>query len=571
MSFVGAIDQGTTSTRFILFDHAGAIVSSGQQEFQQYLPDEGRTEHDPEEIWNTVEYCVAQALSSTNPKNTLQRAIDVKEIACVGITNQRETSVVWDRATGKPYYRALVWMDMRSEDICGELTRNHKEGQERFRTKTGLPVSPYFSGTKIMWLLANVPELRDAAVRGDALFGTIDSWLLWKLSGGKVHATDVTNASRTLLMNINTLEWDEDQCHTLGIPRAMLPEIRSSSEIYCHGAIGTCLEGVPISGILGDQQAALFGQAGMNPGAVKNTYGTGCFTLCNVGAQVVQSHHGLLSTVAFKLGPKQNNRVCYALEGSVPFAGACVEWLVKRLELIKKASESEQLSDAHDNGGVYFVPAFSGLYAPYWRDDARGVIVGLTRYANKGHLIRSALEAVCFQTREVCDAMRLDAEMSGVNLGNLSVLKVDGGMTVNERLMQMQADILHCEVQRPKIVETTALGAAYVAGLATGFFASEAEVAKQWKLDRTFNPDERAYSSERRSREFGRWKRAIQRTLHWMDDEDPTDMLSNEQSQQDKREEHIVGVLGLLSLGLLAGISTGLAIGFSMWGTKKSR
>ena len=454
-------------------------------------------------------------------------AIPLSAIDSVGITNQRETTVVWDARTGRPLHRALVWMDMRSEVIVNDMVNNDTTGlgQDMFRTKTGLPVSPYFSATKLTWLLRNVPGLRDLAKQGHAKFGTIDSWLLWKLSGGAVHATDVTNASRTMLMDINTLSWDAEQCAAFGVPMAMLPEIRASSEVYCEAASTTALAGVRIAGILGDQQAALFGQAGMDPGACKNTYGTGCFTLCNVGATCVQSTQGLLSTVAFKLGPKHNNRVAYALEGSIPFAGAAVEWLVKQLQIIPSSKDSATVADSDDNGGVYFVPAFSGLYAPYWRDDARGVIVGLTRYANRAHLVRAALEAVCFQTREVCDAMRKDAALSGVNLGGMQVLKVDGGMTVNEVLMQMQADVLACEVQRPTIVETTALGAAYAAGLATGFWESEAEVMSQWQLDKTFNPDKALYGGERRDREFKRWKRAVRRTLDWTP-EDDTDSVS---------------------------------------------
>ena len=449
-------------------------------------------------------------------------AIPLSAIDSVGITNQRETTVVWDARTGKPLYRALVWMDMRSEGIVNEMVAADTTGlgQDMFRAKTGLPVSPYFSATKLTWLLRNVPGLRALAEAGHAKFGTIDAWLLWKLSDGAVHATDVTNASRTMLMDINTLEWDDAQCAAFGVPPQMLPEIRASSEVYCAAAAETCLAGVRIAGILGDQQAALFGQAGMDPGACKNTYGTGCFTLCNVGETCVQSTQGLLSTVAFKLGPNQNHRVAYALEGSIPFAGAAVEWLVKQLQLIPSSKSSATVADPDDNGGVYFVPAFSGLYAPYWRDDARGVIVGLTRYANRAHVVRAALEAVCFQTREVCDAMREDARLAGVNLGGMQVLKVDGGMTVNGVLMQMQADVLACEVQRPTIVETTALGAAYAAGLATGFWASEAEVMAQWQLDKTFNPDSGDYGEERRGREFARWKRAVQRTLDWTPEAD---------------------------------------------------
>ena len=574
MSFVGAIDQGTTSTRFIVFDRAGNIVSSAQRPFTQHLPEEGRTEHDPLEIWRTVEECVQEALGKPDaPGNKLGRTIALDELASVGITNQRETTVVWDKNTGRPLYRALVWMDMRSEGIVADLKAAHPLGQNRFLAKTGLPVSPYFSGTKIMWLLEHVPGLRALAERGDALFGTIDTWLLWKLSGGAVHATDVTNASRTLLMDIQTLAWDDGQCAALGVPRAMLPEIRSSSEVYCRAAEGTPLAGVKIAGILGDQQAALFGQAGMATGSCKNTYGTGCFTLCNVGPKCVFSRHGLLSTVAFKLGSGPNDpgggRVCYALEGSVPFAGACVEWLVKRLELIPDAPSTSEIADEQDNGGVYFVPAFSGLYAPYWRDDARGVIVGLTRYANRAHLVRAALEAVCFQTREVCDAMRQDAAASGVNLGDMSILKVDGGMTVNARLMQMQADILKAEVQRPTIVETTALGAAYAAGLAVKFWASEDEVMSQWQLDKTFCPQEHLYSSHRRNKEFSRWKRAVRRTLNWSGEEeeqDPADVSSGGRGGTSGRGDDAGALKGLLSpvrmvaFGLGALVGAGLAM-----------
>lgn len=527
MSFVGAIDQGTTSSRFILFDKAGSITSFAQLPFSQIIPGQGLTEHDAEEIWSSVSHCITEALKRSNPNNSLKRNIALSEIACVGVTNQRETTVVWDRRTGKPLNNALVWMDTRS--TCPDLATTKRfsgkdaSGRTLSTETTGLPLSPYFSGTKLKWLLANVPGLLQLAEDGHAVAGTIDTWLLWKLSGGELHITDVTNASRTLLMDIKTFRWDAGQCEAFGVPMSMLPEIRSSSEVYCLGSTkyGGPLAGVKISGILGDQQAALFGQAGMNPGACKNTYGTGCFTLCNVGGQLVYSKAGLLSTVAYKLGPNQGDRVAYALEGSIPFAGACVEWLVKGLELIPDQKSSSELADSNDNGGVYFVPAFSGLYAPYWRDDARGVIAGLTRYSTKAHLVRAALEAVCFQTREVCEAMQKDAADAGVKLGDMSVLKVDGGMTINSMLMQMQADLLGAEVHRPKILETTALGAAYAAGLATGFWASVDELMGQWQLDKAFKPDASAYPETRRASEFGRWKRAVQRTLNWTPDEDP--------------------------------------------------
>ena len=415
MSYVGAIDQGTTSSRFIIFNKNGDIVSTAQQEFTQHTPNEGECEHDPNEILASVTNTVQQAMSGDNPKNTLKRDIKTDEIACIGITNQRETTVVWNKETGKPYYNALVWMDMRTKDICDELIKSDDAGQDQLRDKVGLPISPYFAGTKLKWLLAQEDTLsgkggtiKDAALRGEVLFGTIDTWLLWNLTGGTkdgIHVTDVSNASRTLLMDIKTCTWDETICAKLGIPTSVLPTICSSSEIYGYGIENGPMSKIPFSGVLGDQQAALFGQAAYDPGQAKNTYGTGCFMLVNTGEDCVPSTHGLLTTVAYKLG--KDAKTVYALEGSVAFAGAAVDWLKDNLQIIDKPQEVTDKA-AKDNGGVFFVPAFAGLYAPYWKDHARGAILGLTRYANKSHLLRATIEAVCYQTREVFDAMVQD-------------------------------------------------------------------------------------------------------------------------------------------------------------------
>ena len=516
--FVGAIDQGTTSSRFILFNQQGDIVSVAQEEFPQYTPNEGECEHDAMEILTSVNNTIRQALQQSNPKNTLGRDIAPDEVACVGITNQRETTVVWNRATGKPYHNALVWMDMRTKPICDDIIAEGA-GQDQLRSAVGLPISPYFAGTKLKWLLAQPDSLSgagtvgDAALRGEVMFGTIDSWLVWNLTGGTnggVHVTDVTNASRTMMMNINTCTWNDAICKDVfGVPTSVLPAIKSSSEVYGTCAAGTALPNVPLSGILGDQQAALFGQAAYNSGQAKNTYGTGCFMLVNTGTDCVPSRNGLLTTVAYKLGPEAPT--VYALEGSVAFAGAAVGWLRDKLEIIESPADVSAKA-ASDNGGVYFVPAFSGLYAPYWKDHARGAILGLTRYANKGHLLRATMEAVCFQAKEVFDAMVQDCEEEKIDV-KLTQLKVDGGMTVNEDIMQAQADILGTEVVRPVIVETTALGAAYAAGLAIDYWTSLAEIETQWKKDRVFVPA-KSFADE-----YGKWKRAVRRTQYWECDE----------------------------------------------------
>ncbi|MBI1854469.1 MAG: glycerol kinase GlpK, partial [Chloroflexi bacterium] len=451
--YVAAIDQGTTSTRFIIFDHGGNIIIADQKEHQQIYPKPGWVEHDPLEIWERT----LQVIDGALKKASDQYSVTSNQIAAIGVTNQRETTVVWEKETGRPIYNAIVWQDTRTDSICAELAKNG--GQDRLRSKTGLPLATYFSGPKIKWILDNVPGARARAERGELLFGNIDTWIIWNLTAG-VYVTDVTNASRTLLMNLNTLDWDDEILKLLDIPRAILPEIKASSEIY--GSAKGALNGAQIAGDLGDQQAALFGQTCYSAGEAKNTYGTGCFMLLNTGEKPVPSKSGLLTTLAYKIG---NQKAVYALEGSIAITGALVQWLRDNLGLIRQSSDIEALAQTvEDNGGVYFVPAFSGLFAPYWRSEARGVIVGLTRYVNKGHIARAALEATAFQTREVLDAMEKD---SGVKL---SALKVDGGMVFNELLMQFQADVLNVPVIRPKVAETTALGAAYAAGLAVGFW-----------------------------------------------------------------------------------------------------
>jgi glycerol kinase len=496
-SYVAAIDQGTTSSRCIIFDRAGQIVCFDQKEHEQIYPRPGWVEHDPNEIWTRTQEVVGGALR--------KGSIEPAQIAAVGITNQRETAVVWDPHTGRPHYHAIVWQDTRTDQICTALAADG--GQDRFRPQTGLPLATYFSGPKLRWLLDNVPGLRDAAGRGEVAFGTIDSFLVWWLTGGPnggVHITDVTNASRTLLMNLATLDWDDALLAALDIPRAVLPEIRSSSEVYGR-AVGA-LGGVPVAGILGDQQAALVGQACYSPGEAKNTYGTGCFMLLNTGERIVPSRSGLLTTLAYKLGDAP---AAYALEGSIAIAGALVQWLRDNLGLIAQSDEIEPLAaSVADNGGIYFVPAFSGLYAPYWRSDARGAIVGMTRYVNRGHIARAALEATAYQTREVLDAMERD---SGVRL---TALKVDGGMVRNQTLMQFQADILGVPVVRPQVAETTALGAAYAAGLATGFWPGLDELRRNWGVDRTWEP---AMEDTARERLYAGWKKAVTRTFDWVE------------------------------------------------------
>ncbi len=464
--YIASIDQGTTSTRFIIFDHAGNIVAADQKEHTQIYPQPGWVEHDPMEIWVNTREVMLGALKKGK--------INAKDIAAIGITNQRETTIVWERATGKPICNAIVWQDTRTDTICNELAR--EGGQDRLRSKTGLPLATYFSGPKIKWILDNIPGIRPRAENGDLLFGNIDTWLLWNMTG--VHATDVTNASRTLLMNLETLDWDEEILQLLEIPRPMLPAIRSSSEVY--GSAKNVLGGIPVAGDLGDQQAALFGQTCYNPGEAKNTYGTGCFMLLNTGEKPMISHNGLLTTLSYRIGTQP---AIYALEGSIAITGALVQWLRDNLGIIQRSADVETLaSTVEDSGGIYFVPAFSGLFAPYWRSDARGVIAGMTRYVNKGHLARAVLEATAYQTREVLDAMEKD---SGIHLKNL---KVDGGMVYNELLMQFQADILNVPVIRPKVAETTALGAAYAAGLAVGYWKNNEELRANWGKDKEWKP-----------------------------------------------------------------------------------
>ena len=492
--FIGAIDQGTTSTRFLVFDRAGRIVASAQREHQQIYPQPGWVEHDPEEIWLRTREVIAEAMA--------ERRLRAADLAAVGITNQRETTVLWNRKTGQPLANALVWQDTRVAESIPEFSRDG--GPDRFRAKTGLPLATYFSALKIRWLLDHIPGARQQAEAGELHFGNIDAFLVWHLTG--LHITDVTNASRTQLMDLRTLNWDPELLSAFGIPWQILPQIRSSSEVY-GGATLDAIAGVPVAGILGDQQAALVGQTCFEAGEAKNTYGTGCFLLMNTGRHIVESRHGLVSTVAFQFkgGPAH-----YALEGSVAITGALVQWIRDNFGLITKSPEIEALARmVDDNGGVYFVPAFSGLYAPYWKHNARGVIVGLTRYSNKNHLARAVLEATAFQTRDVVEAMEKD---SGVPL---AVLRTDGGMVENEFLMQFQADILNRPVVRPAVKETTALGAAYAAGLATGFYAGIEDLRAQWSVDRTWQPQMEA---EKRERMYGFWKKAVTRSFDWLED-----------------------------------------------------
>jgi len=498
-AYLGAIDQGTTSTRFIVFDHSGQIVSVAQKEHKQIFPRPGWVEHDPDEIWRRVQEVITQAMQA--------KGLRPKDLAAIGITNQRETTIVWNRETGRPACDALVWQDTRVDDAVAEFSRDG--GQDRFREKTGLPLATYFSGLKIRWVLKNVPGAQETADAGALLFGNVDSFLVWKLTGGAqggVHVTDVTNASRTQLMDLATLAWDREMLQTFGVPEKMLPKIASSSEIYGKAQLDS-IKDVPIAGILGDQQAALVGQTCFNAGEAKNTYGTGCFMLENTGTNLIHSKFGLLTTVAYKLGDEPAR---YALEGSIAISGALVQWLRDNLGLIQKSSDVEVLArTVTDNGGVYFVPAFSGLYAPYWKASARGVITGMTRYANKGHLARAVLEATAFQTREVLEAMENDSHIQ------LKVLRTDGGMVENELLMQFQADILNLPVVRPVIKETTALGAAYAAGLAVGFYKDIDDLRANWAVDRTWNPN---MDEETRARLYKSWKKAVTRSFDWMDE-----------------------------------------------------
>jgi glycerol kinase len=496
-SYIGAIDQGTTSTRFMVFDQAGRVVATAQKEHEQIYPKPGWVEHDSLEILRRTAEVISEGLS--------QLSLRPKDLAGIGITNQRETTVLWDRKTGKPVGNAIVWQDTRVGEDVTRFAANG--GQDRFRQRTGLPLSTYFSGLKLRWMLQNLPGAREQAAAGDLLFGNVDTLLLWNLTGGPqggVHATDVTNASRTQLLNLKTLDWDEEILASFEIPRAVLPKVRSSSELYGEAVLES-IKGVPITGILGDQQAALVGQACFRPGEVKNTYGTGCFLLMNTGERAVPSSFGLLTTIAYKFG---ESPVQYALEGSVAITGALVQWLRDNLGLIRKSSDIESLArTVKDNGGVYFVPAFSGLYAPYWKENARGVIAGLTRYANKGHIARAALEATAFQTREVVEAMEKDSRI------NLENLRVDGGMVGNELLMQFQADTLNREVIRPAVQETTALGAAYAAGLAVKFFSGLEELRANWAVDRKWKPHCEAAEREKM---YAQWKKAVTRSFDWV-------------------------------------------------------
>ncbi len=500
--FVAAIDQGTTSTRAMIFDHSGREVGRHQLEHEQILPDAGWVEHNPVEIWERVGSVLKSALNSTN--------LTGRDIAALGITNQRETTIVWDPRTGRPYYNAIVWQDTRTDRIATALDRDGRG--DVIRHKAGLPPATYFSGGKVQWILDNVDGVREAAERGDALFGTCDTWVVWNLTGGPrggVHVTDVTNASRTMLMNLETLDWDDELLSFFGIPRRMLPRIASSSSPEPYGmthAAGPLEREVAVTGILGDQQAAMVGQVCLSAGEAKNTYGTGNFLLLNTGEKIVRSENGLLTTVCYRFG---DAKPVYALEGSIAVTGSAVQWLRDQLGIISGAAQSEALArQVEDNGGVYFVPAFSGLFAPYWRSDARGAIVGLSRFNTNAHLARATLEAICYQSRDVMDAMRAD---SGVHL---EVLKVDGGITANKLCMQIQADVLGVDVVKPVVAETTALGAAYAAGLAVGFWETEDELRANWQEDRRWTP---RWTAEQREAGYAGWRKAVERTLDWVD------------------------------------------------------
>jgi len=495
--YAAAVDQGTTSTRFMIFDHSGKVVGVFQKEHEQIFPKPGWVEHNPMEIWERTQEVIKGGLKKSG--------VSPKDIAAVGVTNQRETTVVWEKATGKPVYNAIVWQDTRTDKICDELAKDG--GQDRFRSKVGLPLATYFSGPKIKWILDNVPGIREKAEKGEVLFGNIDSWVIWNLTGGTkggVHVTDVTNASRTMLMNLETLQWDDEILKLMSVPKAMLPKIMASSEEYGK-AVGD-LDGIPVAGDLGDQQAALFGQACYTAGEAKNTYGTGCFMLLNTGEKPVQSKNGLLTTLGYKIG---SQKAVYALEGSIAITGALVQWLRDNLKFFEESPQIEALaSSVEDSGGIYFVPAFSGLFAPYWKSDARGALVGLTRYVTKAHIARAALEATAYQTREVLDAMNKD---SGVAL---TALKVDGGMVFNELLMQFQSDVLGVPVIRPVVAETTALGAAYAAGLAVGFWKDFSELRANWGKDKEWKPKMEATLREKL---YKGWKKAVERTFGWIE------------------------------------------------------
>ncbi|MFZ1974141.1 MAG: glycerol kinase GlpK [Candidatus Acidiferrales bacterium] len=496
--YVGALDQGTTSTRFIVFDRSGRIVSSAQREHRQIYPQPGWVEHDPDEIWLRTQQVVSEAMQAKN--------LRPGDLVAIGITNQRETTLAWDRRTGEPVYNAIVWQDTRVEDAVAEFAR--EGGQDRFRRKTGLPLATYFSALKLRWILHHVEGARAKAEAGQLLFGTVDAFLLWRLTGGPaggIHVTDATNASRTQLMNLEALAWDPEILEIFGIPAKVLPRIASSSEIFGKAQL-PAIEGVPIAGIIGDQQAALVGQTCFAPGEAKNTYGTGSFLLMNTGETVVFSKFGLITTVAYKFGAQPAR---YALEGSIAITGALVQWLRDNLGFIQTSSEIEALaSTVADNGGVYFVPAFSGLYAPYWKTSARGVIAGLTRHSNKAHIARAALEATAFQTREVVEAMQKDSAIA------IAVLRTDGGMVENNLLMQFQADILNIPVVRPAVKETTALGAAYAAGLATGFYTNIEDLRANWAVDRTWNPQ---MDENHRESLFKSWNKAVRRSFDWVE------------------------------------------------------
>jgi glycerol kinase len=500
--YVGALDQGTTSNRFIIFDHSGRIVALDQKEHEQIFPKPGWVEHNPLEIWDNTREVIRGALAKAN--------LNGLDLAAIGITNQRETTMIWDRNTGQPFMNAIVWQCTRTDKICKELAR--EQGQNRFRDKTGLPIATYFSGPKIKWILDNVPLARAAADKGQALFGTMETWIIWWLTGGPdggAHVTDVTNASRTLLMDLNSLQWDEKILQVLGIPPQILPRIVPSSDTATWGLTlqdGPFKAQIPVCGALGDQQAALVGQTCFSMGEAKNTYGTGCFLLLNTGSTPVPSRQGLLTTLGYQI---DSQRPVYCLEGSIAITGALVQWLRDNLGLISSAPEIEELAKSvDDNGGAYFVPAFSGLFAPYWRSDARGVIAGLTRYVNKGHIARAVLEASAYQTRDIVEAMNKD---SGVAL---SKLKVDGGMVGNELLMQFQSDILNVPVVRPKVSETTALGAAYAAGLAVGFWEGLEELRRNWAEDKTWHPNMAPKVSDKN---YAEWKKAVEKTFNWVE------------------------------------------------------
>jgi glycerol kinase len=495
--YAGALDQGTTSTRFMIFDHGGQVVAVDQKEHEQIYPKPGWVEHDAKEIWQRCEEVIAGGLQKAG--------ISASDLAAVGVTNQRETTVVWDKSSGEPVYNAVVWQDTRTDQIVNELSKDG--GQDRLRPKTGLPLATYFSGPKIKWILDNVEGARSRAEAGELLFGNIDTWCIWNLTGGTsggAHVTDVTNASRTLMMHLETLDWDEEILDLLGVPRAMLPEIKPSSGVY--GEATGDLAGIPVAGDLGDQQAALFGQTCFSVGEAKNTYGTGNFLLLNTGNEAVQSKSGLITGLGYKIGDQP---AVYMLEGSIAITGALVQWLRDNLKMIKTAPEIEELAKTvDDNGGAYFVPAFSGLFAPYWRNDARGVIAGLTRYVNAGHIARATLEATAWQSKEVVDAMNKD---SGVDLTSL---KVDGGMVYNELLMQFQADVLGVPVIRPTVAETTSLGAAYAAGLAVGFWKEVEDLRANWGKDKQWEPQ---MDAAERDKEYGFWKKAVTRTFDWQE------------------------------------------------------